>query len=41
MNLRMKGNRRQVDVHVEKGDDDWLQMNAIRLHIKQGNPTQL
>ena len=36
MNLRMKGNRRQVDVHVEKGDDEWWQMTAIRLNIKQG-----
>ena len=33
--------RRQVCVHVEKGDDDWWQMNAIRLNIKQGKPTQL
>ena len=28
--------RRQVGVHVEKGDDVWWQMNAIRLNIKQG-----
>ena len=29
--------RRQVGVHVEKGDDEWWWINAIRLHIKQGD----
>ena len=36
MNNRMKGNRRQVGVHVGKGDDVWWWINVIRLNIKQG-----
>ena len=35
MNLRMKG-KEDNDVHVDKGDDEWWHMNAIRLNIKQG-----
>ena len=35
MNNRMKG-REDNGVHVEKGDDEWWWINAVRLNIKQG-----
>ena len=35
MNLRMEG-REDNGVQVEKGDDDWWWINAIRLNIKKG-----
>ena len=40
MNNRMKG-KADNDVHVEKGDDDWWWINAIRLNIKQGGSSLL
>ena len=35
MNKRMK-EKEDNGVHVEKGDDEWWWINAIRLNIKQG-----